>query len=73
MPRKPESRGTCTYCGEVITKRSVAKHLETCQPRLESLKVAEGSNRPVETLWHLRVQDAHDKDFWLDLEMRGSA
>jgi hypothetical protein len=27
----------------------------------------------LETLWHLRVQDAYDKDFWLDLEMVGAA
>jgi hypothetical protein len=33
----------------------------------------EASSRLVETLWHLRVQDAYDKDFWLDLEMVGSA
>ena len=23
MPRKPESRGTCAYCGETIARRSV--------------------------------------------------
>ena len=73
MPRKPESHGTCAYCGETLTKRSVAKHLGKCPQRLENLQSAETSNCPVETLWHLRVQDAHDKDFWLDLEMRGSA
>jgi len=27
----------------------------------------------VETLWHLRVHEAYNKDFWLDLEMTGSA
>jgi hypothetical protein len=73
MPRKPENPGTCTYCGEVITKRSVAKHLEKCPKRLETLQITASSDRPVETLWQLRVQDAYDKDFWLDLEMNGSA
>ena len=73
MPRNPENRGTCTYCGEVITKRSVAKHLEKCTKRLETLQIAASSERPLETLWHLRVQDAYVKDFWLDLEMNGSA
>jgi hypothetical protein len=73
MPRKPESRGTCAYCGEILTKRSVAKHLLTCPPRLEALQAAEASDRPVETLWHLRIQDAYAKEFWLHLEMRGSA
>jgi len=73
MPRRPENPGTCAYCGEIITKRGVAKHLEKCSKRQEALFSAESSNRPVETLWHLRVQDAYDKDFWIDLEMVGSA
>ena len=51
----------------------MTKHLEKCSKRLESLQATAASSRPVETLWHLRVQDAYDKDFWLDLEMRGSA
>jgi hypothetical protein len=73
MPRKSESRGTCASCGETFTKRSASKHLDACPKRLESLQAAEDSTRPVETLWHLRVQDAYNKDFWLDLEMSGSS
>jgi hypothetical protein len=73
MPRKPESRGTCAYCGEVITKRSINKHLDNCPKRQEALQSAAAGNRPLETLWHLRVQAAYAKDFWLDLEMNGSA
>jgi len=73
MPRRPENPGTCAYCGEVITKRSVNKHMDKCPKRQEALTSAAASNRPEETLWHLRVQDAYDKDFWLDLEMTGSA
>jgi hypothetical protein len=73
MPRRPENPGTCAYCGEIITKRGVSKHLEKCPKRQEALASAAASNRPVETLWHLRVLDAYNKDFWLDLEMVGSA
>ncbi len=73
MPRSPENHGTCAYCGEVITKRSVIKHLERCSKRIETLLSAEVSDRPIETLWHLHVQDACVKDFWLTLEMVGSA
>jgi hypothetical protein len=71
MPHRHENPGTCAYCGEVITKRGVSKHLNKCHKWQETLVAAEASSRPVETLWHLRVQDAYDKDFWLDLEMRG--
>jgi hypothetical protein len=73
MPNRPENPGACAYCSEVITKRSVSKHLEKCPKRLESLQTAAASGRPEETLWHLRVQDAYNKDYWLDLEMAGSA
>lgn len=73
MPRSPESRGTCIFCGEIVTKRSVIKHLAKCSKWLEHFQAAENSSRPMETLWHLRVQDAHNKDFWLELEMAGSA
>ena len=73
MPRKPENPGTCTYCCEIITKRSVSKHLEKCPKWQEVLASAAASSRPEETLWHLRIQDAYRKDFWLDLEMAASA
>ncbi len=73
MPRRPENPGTCAFCGEVITKRGVRKHLDKCPKRQEALTRAAAGNRLEETLWHLRVQDAYDKDFWLDLEMVGSA
>jgi hypothetical protein len=73
MPRQPENPGTCAYCGEITTKRGAIKHLDKCAKRQETLAAAEANSRPVETLWHLCVQDAYDKDFWLDLEMAGSA
>ena len=73
MPRQPESRGTCACCGEVVIKRNAGKHLEKCAKRLEAIQAAEAGGRTVETLWHLRVQDAYRKSFWLDLEMNGSA
>lgn len=73
MSRNPESRGTCAFCGESFFKRSIHKHLAACSKRAESIQAAEASQRPVETLWHLRIQDAFYKAFWLDLEMKGSA
>ncbi|MGC1376915.1 MAG: hypothetical protein WA821_11850, partial [Anaerolineales bacterium] len=73
MPRSPETRGNCAYCGETITKRSVPKHLAGCSKRQASLQAVESAKTPAETLWHLRIQDAYDKNFWFDLEMRGSS
>ena len=73
MPRKPQSRGKCQYCGEETTKSGMSRHLEKCDRRLQVIQAAGASKHSEENLWHLRVQDFYDKDFWLDLEMRGSA
>ena len=73
MPRSPETRGTCSFCGEVVTRRGVVKHLEKCSRWLERRQAGELSSRPAETLWRLRIQDAGNKDYWLELEMAGSA
>ncbi len=51
----------------------MTKHLDKCPKRQEAIDSATDSSRPVETLWHLRVQDAYDKDYWLNMEMVGSA
>jgi len=70
MTRKPQSRGTCQYCGEETAKSGMAKHLVKCSKRWETI---ESAKQPDEIIWHLRVQDVHRKEFWLDLEMRNSA
>jgi hypothetical protein len=62
MPRGPENPGICAYCGEVVTKRGVMKHMDKYSNRKEALQAAVASNRPMRNLWHLRVQNAADKD-----------
>ena len=73
MPRVKQSTGVCAFCGEEITKRSIAKHLAVCPRRQERMATAERRKVGQETLWHLEVRDAFLKQFWLHLEMRGSA
>jgi len=73
MPRKPQSRGKCQYCGEETAKSGMARHLAKCEKRAQTIQIAEAGKQPEEALWHVRVQDAYGKEFWLDLEMRGSA
>lgn len=51
----------------------MTKHLASCQKRQEAISKAESKKSGEETLVHLRVQDRYVKDFWLDLEARGSA
>lgn len=73
MPRKKQSRGTCSYCGREISKGGMIRHLATCPKRQEIIAVSDRKPGPSETLYHLRIEDAWSSDFWLDLEMRGSA
>jgi len=73
MPRTPQSRGKCQYCGEETAKSGMSRHLAKCEKRAKIIQTADEGKQPEETFWHIRVQDAHDKDFWLDLEMHGVA
>ncbi len=73
MSSKSQSRGKCVYCGEEFGKRAMLTHFDKCQKRQETLRLTESSGRPIETLWRLRIQDAYDGQFWLDLEMHGTA
>jgi hypothetical protein len=73
MPRGKQSKGKCSYCKQEMTKSAMTKHLPNCSKRQEIITKAEQSKAQAETLYHLRVQDAYQSEFWLDLEMRGSA
>ena len=73
MPRRKQSRGKCTYCEGELTKGRMLKHIDTCPQRLQAVGISDGQPGTMESLYHLRVQDAWLSDFWLDLEVRGSA
>ena len=72
MAQRKQSRGTCAYCGAVIASGSVAKHLAACSKRRLAMEVAELWKGDPDTLYHLRVRDAYQGEYWLDLEMAGS-
>lgn len=73
MPRQTAVNGVCCYCNQEVSKNGVTKHLSACTKRREAIAQAEAKSGKNEKLYHLRIQDAYQKDFWLDLEMRGSA
>jgi len=73
MPRKKQSRGICAYCGREISKGPMIRHLGTCTERQRVIDKAEMNTGFSETLYHLRVEDAWWGEYWLNLEMRGSA
>ncbi|MBD2019564.1 hypothetical protein H6F43_05115 [Leptolyngbya sp. FACHB-36] len=72
MAQRTQSKGTCTYCGKELAKGGITKHLAACPERQAVIAKAEQGKSATEMLYHLRVQDAYRKEFWLDLEMRGS-
>lgn len=72
MPRGKPSKGVCGFCAAEVTKNRVAKHVSACQSRLRLIERAAQKKAASELLFHLRVQDAFQREFWLDLEMRGS-
>jgi hypothetical protein len=71
MARK-QSKGTCVYCSQEFSKAGITKHLVTCPQRQAAIAAAEEKKGSSESLYHLRVQDAYCREFWLDLEIRGS-
>jgi hypothetical protein len=73
MPRGKQSKGSCQYCETEITKGVVTKHLSACTQRRSVIEKAEQGKAKKETLFHLRVEDAWQHYYWLDLEMRGSS
>ena len=73
MPRKKMSSAECTYCQQPFTKNIMTKHLANCAARQAAIAKAQATGKPKEKLYYLRVQDAYGGDFWLDIEMRGTA
>lgn len=73
MSRRKQSRGKCTYCERELAKGSMLRHLAACPARRRVIVACESQPGNKESLYHLRVQDAWQEDFWLDLEVRGSA
>jgi len=73
MTRGKQSRGQCAFCGYETTKGSMTRHLVACPQRQTHIAGAAQTNRTPEMLYHLRMYDAYDSDFWLDVEVRGSA
>jgi len=73
MARKIQAKGQCTYCKGEFAKGGMIKHLSSCPQRLAAITASEQQPEATENLYQLRVQDAWQRDYWLDLEVRGSA
>jgi hypothetical protein len=73
MARGKMSKAKCQYCKEDFTTISIAKHLNSCSKHLEAIKKAESGKLESENLYYVRAYERYIKDFWLELEIKGSA
>jgi hypothetical protein len=56
-----------------MAKGGLTRHLKSCPQRQEAIAAADRGPGRALTLYHLQAQDAWGGDFWLHLEMKGSA
>ncbi len=73
MAGRKMPQGKCSFCQEVMTKRKLTNHLEICPKRREIITKAEKGKGETENLFHLKAKFPYSPDFWLDLEVSGSA
>jgi hypothetical protein len=71
MSRKKQTRGACVFCGREMTKGGLTRHLKTCPERQAAITAADQGK--TQAIYHLQAQDAWGGDFWLHLEMNGTA
>lgn len=72
MNKKTPSRGICKYCGYESTKAGLTKHFYKCE-KLKDILSDNVKKKYPEIIYHLHIEDAYNKDYWLRLEMSGSA
>ncbi|MCI5157066.1 MAG: hypothetical protein D3906_01255, partial [Candidatus Electrothrix sp. AUS1_2] len=73
MAQSKQTRGACVFCGRQMTGNGMVKHLGSCPERKQAQDERDQQDGKKESIYHLKIQDAWLKDFWLHLEMRGSA
>jgi hypothetical protein len=73
MARQSTPRGKCVFCGREFTRGGLVTHLKACPDRAEAVAKADAGRGRAQRLFHLQVQDAWAGDFWLHLEMNGTA
>jgi hypothetical protein len=56
-----------------MASSGMIRHLATCPARQEAVARANASDGKTDTLYHLRVAADERSEYWLDLEMTGSA
>ncbi|MDD9982571.1 MAG: hypothetical protein OXU81_14645 [Gammaproteobacteria bacterium] len=73
MAGRVRTSGDCGYCGRELTVGGLTRHLRSCAARREAIEQADRGGRSVQDVYHLRAQGKYRPEYWLHLEMCGSA
>ncbi|HYW94843.1 MAG TPA: hypothetical protein VE870_04595 [Bacteroidales bacterium] len=71
MSTTKQTKGKCVFCKREMTAGGLIRHLQACDQRQAAFdKVQMGREQD---LYHLYIKNAYNSDFWLHLEMNGTA
>lgn len=73
MAGNGKTEGACAFCGKRASRGGMSRHLQACPARRDAIRGADARPGEPEPVFHLQVQTPGGSDFWLHLEMRGSA
>lgn len=73
MVGRERTKGHCSYCGRELTARGLTGHLRSCAARRKAIEQANRYGRSLQNIYHLRVQGRYRREYWLHLEICGSA
>jgi len=68
-----QTKGSCRYCGRVLTRGGMGRHLRTCEQRVRRIAEAGATPARREVLQHVQVRDAWSGRYWLHLEVAAAA
>ena len=72
-PAKPKPAETVSFVKKTLSRSGMSKHLQACPQRREAVDRADRKPGRDQPLFHLQAQGTWDGNFWLQLEMNGSA
>ncbi len=75
MAARKQNKGACVFCQKEMTKSGLSKHFSSCTKRQQAVAKAneKAKSGKEQTLFYLVIEDKYAKDFWLHLEMKGTA
>jgi hypothetical protein len=65
--RRPISKGKCNFCGQLIAKSGINRHLQACKQRKAILAQSPIGGRQTRIL-HLAVEGRYAIDYWMHIE-----